>query len=167
MADKIPFDDREREKLSAFLDGEVDAKTAQEIEAKLSQDPDIRRELESLRQTWKLLDRLPRLEPAPDFTQRTMERLTGTGSRRERAPWRVWSLRLTWAAAVLVAAAVGYEGVRFLSRHGQQPAEEQLFKDLRVVDNARPNEHVDDIDFLHQLANPNDPDLFGEDGVGS
>ena len=48
-----------------------------------------------------------------------------------------------------------------------QHTDGQLVKDLLVNDDLRIVEHVDDIDFLHQLANPNDPDLFGEDGVGS
>src|SRR5438067_6571056 len=110
MTEHQPLDDSERERLSAYLDGEVDAKTARAIEAKVSLDPRARHELDSLRRAWDLLDYLPRPEPAADFTHRTLERLTGQRRLPHALPeWRSWSLRAGWAAAVLVAALAGFQ----------------------------------------------------------
>jgi len=170
MADTHPIDDREREQLSAYLDGEVDPQTARSIEAKVSLDPQTRHELESLRRVWGLLDYLPRPEPAADFTHRTLERLSGQRLQPRRAPagaWRSWSLGAAWAAAVLLAALGGFQGMRWHARNLHDNSDQQLVHDLYVIENARVYEHVDDIDFLHKLANPNDPDLFGDDSTGS
>ena len=52
-------------------------------------------------------------------------------------------------------------------RTQHENVDDQLVQDLYVIENARVYEHVDDIDFLHKLANPNDPDLFGDDSAGS
>jgi anti-sigma factor RsiW len=166
MADMQPLDDRDREQLSAYLDGEVDPKTARAIEAKVSLDAQARQELDSLRRTWDLLDYLPRPEPSGDFTHRTLERVAGKRP-RPVVNWRSRLLGLAWAAAVLLAALGGFEGMRWHSRNSYDNADEQLVQDLYVIENARVYEHVDDIDFLHKLANPNDPDLFGDDNTGS
>src|SRR5207302_5548100 len=124
-------------------------------------DPRARHELDSLRRAWDLLDYLPRPEPAADFTHRTLERLTGQRRLPHALPeWRSWSLRAGWAAAVLVAALAGFQGVRLHSRDALDTGDEQLVQDLYVIENVRAFEILDDFDFLHKLANPNDPDLF-------
>src|SRR5436190_13756244 len=114
MADMQPLSDDERDELVAYLDGEVDAETARAVEAKLNRDPRIRTEADALRKSYDLLDFLPRPEPSPSFTQRTMTRasvaypgLTGTVV---RPAWRRWALGLGWAAALLIAGVAGYAG---------------------------------------------------------
>src|SRR5258708_13276813 len=76
MTELSPLDDDERAELIAYLDGELDAKSARRMEAKLNTNPAIRAEAESLKRTWDLLDYLPKSEPSPTFTQRTMHRVT-------------------------------------------------------------------------------------------
>src|SRR5262249_41070651 len=65
--------DEDRANLVAYLDGELDAEAAQALEAKLSVDPTARAEADALKRTWELLDYLPRPEPSPSFTHRTLE----------------------------------------------------------------------------------------------
>ena len=53
--------EREGQQLVAYLDGELDDETNQEIERRLSADPEYRLRLQQLQQAWDLLDELPRL----------------------------------------------------------------------------------------------------------
>src|SRR5947209_12755642 len=106
-----PLDDDEREDLVAYLDGEADDDTARRVEAKLSLDPAARAEADTLRRTWELLDFLPRAEPSPSFTHRTLERVQPVRSTMVRPPprpWRRWALAAGWAAAVVAAAVGGF-----------------------------------------------------------
>jgi anti-sigma factor RsiW len=168
MAD-APLDEKDREDLIAYLDGEADNKTARAIESKLATDPEVRKEADALKKAWDLLEYLPRPEPSPNFTHKTMERLTvqvGGGGRRGR--WRIWLFGSAWAASVLIAAGIGFGGASYLQQKKQAQLEQQLVRELHAVENLRAYEQVDDIDFLHKLANPNDADLFGdENGLGS
>ena len=76
MSTPSSFDDKERADLVAYLDGELDGDAARRIEQKLALDDAARAEATALKKTWDLLDFLPRTEPSPSFTHRTMERLT-------------------------------------------------------------------------------------------
>ncbi len=71
-------------------------------------------------------------------------------------------MALAWAAGILLAAAGGYAGSTFLS--GRDRDDEELVRDLRVIENKRLYEQADDLNFLRQLDHP---DLFGDDGLGS
>ena len=76
MSTPSSFDDKERADLVAYLDGELDGDAARRIEQKLALDDAARAEATALKKTWDLLDFLPRTEPSPSFTHRTMECLT-------------------------------------------------------------------------------------------
>ncbi len=163
MSDKPPLTDEEREELVAYLDGELKGQAAQAVQAKLALDPRYRGEAETLRQTWQMLDFLPRPEASANFSHKTLERLSALRPQVAPPPApprsRAWLKGVGWAAAVVVAAAGGFLAVSFLlPRDG---ADEDLARDLRVIENRRLYEHVDDVDFLWQL---NHPDLFGDDG---
>jgi anti-sigma factor RsiW len=155
--------DREREDLVAFLDGELEGARARDVEARLNVDPRFRAEADALKQTWDLLDHLPRAEPSAGFTHRTLERLAV--ARPPAAAPRRWAAALGWAAAVFVAAAAGYWAGERLAP-APPPAvpaadvEAQLTDHLRVIQNLRPYESVDDIDEVEALGGP---DLFGDD----
>ncbi len=165
-----PLSDEERTHLVAYLDGELDGPAASAMEAKLNTDPRLRAEAATLRRTWELLDFLPKPEPSPMFTSRTMERVSAVRPWRRRLTlpgrWRPLVLGIGWVAAVLIAVAVGFEGEKFLHRRppaipaNQVEIDPQLVRDLRVIENKHWYEHVDDIDFLRALE---DPDLFGEE----
>lgn len=170
MTNQPPVNDEDRADLVAYLDGELQGEAARLLEAKLSQDPRLRAEADSLRQAWELLDYVPRPEPSTDFTSRTLERVAAlpprTGAGHRIGSWRTWALGLSWAAAVFLAAVGGYE---WMSASLQRPApqldepadpDQYLVRDLRVIENKRLYDHVESLDFLREL---DAPDLFGDD----
>ncbi|HXG10610.1 MAG TPA: hypothetical protein VNK04_12685 [Gemmataceae bacterium] len=163
MSEPPPLSDAEREELVAYLDGELDEEAARAVAARINVDPRVRAEAEALRGTWDLLDYLPRPEPSPSFTHRTLQRVSALRlTQPARRPWRVWQIAAGWAAAVVLATLVGFGGMEaFLAR---QPTDEDLIRDLRIIENKRLYEPVDDIDFLRKLAQP---ELFGDDSPGS
>lgn len=171
MDNPPPLDEREQENLSAYLDGELGRQEARAVEAKLSGNAEVRGEAETLRRTWELLDFLPRPEPSPDFTSRTLERLTVAPSRTSSAVVAKdrgrWLRRAGWAAAVLMAAAAGYAGTTAALRPAAVDPDEQLVRDLHLIQNVRGYEAAGDVDFLRKLADADDPELFGEGGPGS
>ncbi len=163
--------DQERADLVAYLDGELDAEASQALETRLARDPAARSELELLRRTWELLDYLPQPEPSATFTHRTLERVgpvrTGTQPRLVRGRLPAWAFGTGWAAAVLLAVAGGYFALTPLLNVAPvkpEPTDQDLVRDLRVIENKRLYELTDDLDFLKDLDHP---DLFGEDAHGS
>ena len=112
--------DEDRDNLAAFLDGELDEKASQALEAKLNRDPEARQVVEAMRQAWSMLEYLPRPEPSPAFTHRTLERLTLALS-RPTSTGRMLSvkrgrrlLKLAWAGAVLLSLTLGVTAGHFL-----------------------------------------------------
>jgi anti-sigma factor RsiW len=77
--DLAPVDQR-TERLVSYLDGELTSEQTEEIEAALHHDPALRKEAESLKQAWDLLDFLPRPEPSPDFTNKTVSQIVSVKS---------------------------------------------------------------------------------------
>jgi anti-sigma factor RsiW len=161
-----PLNDKDRADLVAYLDGELTGEAARAIERKLSLNPAARAEAESLKRTWDLLDYLPRPEPSPHFTQRTLSKLTPIrkGADKEEAERRDWKriwFGVGWAAAVLVSVVLGYQVSKRVSP--REPGEQELVRDLRLIENKRLYDLVDDLDFLRQL---DQPELFGEESTG-
>ncbi len=158
------LNDEDRANLTAYLDGELDEDAAQALEAKLSQDPAARAEVEELRQAWTMLDYLPRPTPSVSFTHRTMEKLSVERRATEtgRVPARAgaaWLRPLGWVAALLLAALLGWS----LSQRIWKPApdpDEPLVRHLPIIEKWRSYELVDDVEFLRAL---DEPDLFGDE----
>jgi anti-sigma factor RsiW len=163
------LNEQDRADLVAYLDGELDEEAAQALEAKLNLDPQARAEADALRQAWGLLDYLPKAEPSPTFTHRTLEKLSlvkKAGSTQIAAPsWRrwPWQAALGWAAALLIAVLAGLGLGRYLGRSAPEDvatADEPMIQHLRVAEMWRYYENAEDLDFVRQLAQP---DLFGDD----
>ncbi len=165
MSDPSRLNDEEREELVAFLDGELTDDDAHKVEAKLNVDARTRAEADALRKTWDLLDFLPSPEPSPNFTNRTLERLgpiRQTQAMRRR--WlRVAVVGAVWAASLLLALAAGFGGMTLALKYSH-PADNDMARDLRVLDNERLYEVGDDMDFLRELDKP---DVFGDEPLGS
>lgn len=162
----------ERAELVAYLDGELDEQATQAVEARIATDPDARAELDALKQTWGMLDYLPRANPSPNFTHRTMEKLTlesvpGTATSKltAAAPARRigWTNMSWWAAGILVAAGLGFWAAPHLLPtpvDSISESDEPLVRHLRIIEKWRYYENVDERDFLDGLAQP---DLFGDE----
>src|SRR5262245_3229058 len=101
MSTPSPIKDEDRADLVAYLDGERDEEAARTLETRITTEPTLRAELEALKRTWELLDYLPKPEPSPNFTNRTLDRITVPEARAARGRRRWVAVR--WAAAVLVA----------------------------------------------------------------
>ena len=166
MPEQPSLSDRERADLVAYLDGELKGEAARKVETQLALNPGARAEADALKRTWELLDFLPRPEPSVDFTHRTVSQIVPVGAGAKAAatvPYRrPWLFSAGWAAAVLMAALTGYTGTRLLVP--KQPGEQDLVRDLSIIENKRLYELAEDMDFLRQLDSP---DLFGEDTAGS
>src|SRR5207237_9849872 len=114
---------------------------------------------------------LPQPEASASFTERTLSKLEPIRhpARKKKSAavgrgavlLRWLALGSGWAAAVLLAAFVGYQAVRGGSPGG--PGEAEMLRDLRVIEHKARYDLVDDLDFLRRL---DQPDLFGEDGRG-
>jgi anti-sigma factor RsiW len=165
--------EEEWEDLIAYLDGELDAKTARSLETKISTDPKLHAEAQVLRRTWELLDYLPRPEPSPAFASLTLSRVSGLQLIESRSPagnqWHPWVMGVSWLAALFLAGMIGYAGFSLAvpqklvatTAGAQDPAnvDALLVQDLRVIENKRLYELAEDVKFLRGL---DDPDLFGD-----
>jgi anti-sigma factor RsiW len=164
MTDSLqPVNDDERDDIVAYLDGELPPAAARAVESKLQVSASIRAEADAFKRTWDLLDYLPRPGPSASFTHRTLERVSVMQPRiampRRMLPWRLLAFGVGWAAALVVAGAVGFASVGPRTPP-REPADEELARDLRVIENKKLYERVEDLDFLKQLDNP---ELFGDD----
>ncbi len=159
MSEHQPITEQERAELVAYLDGELRGEAARAMEAKLSLHPRMRAEAESLKRAWDMLELLPRAEPSPQFTERTLSRLALAQSPRRQPRWLQ---ALGYAAAILATFAAGWGGYALLVPW--HPGQRELVRDLRIIENFRFYEPAGDMGFLSQLAQP---DLFGEEHAGS
>jgi ferric-dicitrate binding protein FerR (iron transport regulator) len=151
----------DREALVQYLDGEMDEEQSRVFEARLASNPTLRREAETLKRTWELLDYLPRPVASETFTSRTLEKVETcrmTTLRRRRA-WR-WVGGAAWAAAATAAALLG-----FLTIQPPLPPEpfEPTPEDIRIYEHREYwhyYEKVDSLEFLKALERER---LFPED----
>ena len=80
MADRPPLSDADRADLIAYLDGELTGDARRRLETRLSADPTLRMEADSLKQAWAMLDYLPRPGPSADFATRTLDRVSAVAA---------------------------------------------------------------------------------------
>ena len=104
-----------------YVDGQMTAENEREFERKLERNPELKKQVESLRRTIELLGSLPTHEPKPGFDERVIgrvreEELVGRARMQiSSAPVPVWQhivqVGLGAAAAALVLALVGVPGL--------------------------------------------------------
>lgn len=100
---------QEQENLTAYLDHELDDAGAEQVTADLSRRAEVRKEAETLRKTWELLDYLPRPQAPKSFTEQTLTRLSSTKGilLQQGMKWRRYAIA-GWAACLLTAGAFGF-----------------------------------------------------------
>ena len=136
--------------LSAYLDGELDDPGRARIERLLASDGAAREELSRMRQAWDLLDRLPRAEVDASFTQTTVEMVSLAAGKQE-SPQRRGG-RWLWPLIVVAGlAAAGYGGFA-LGQLAWPDHNEQLLRDLPLVEHLDAYQQAGNIDFLRKLA---------------
>jgi anti-sigma factor RsiW len=175
MGKRPDLSDDDWAELTAYLDGELDKKSARTMESKLNANPSMRAEAEALQKTWQMLDYLPQPEASATFTSKTLERLSivlpAAGQPKAPPLRNPWAFGVGWAAAVLLAGSVGFTGVSLLAPPSAPKGsvadadtdalDQRLVQDLRIIENKRLYEQVDNIEFLMELDRQ---DLFGDDG---
>ena len=120
--------DDQLERLSAYLDGELDALAAQELESALQADEDLQAELASLQQTRNLLRGLPAESAPAHFAQDVLRRAerhhhlgrSAPGGTLRSARW------IPLAAAAVVLVACGLAMVIIAKLSAPQPLVEEL-----------------------------------------
>ena len=143
----------ERSNLVAFLDGELPEAQTQAIAAKLTQSMTARREVDSLRKTWELLDHLNRPQASEDFTARTLTQVESIDGRGDRIASAASALTrkvlagVGWLVAAVVLVLVGYT---ITSRLWPNPSA-RLTRDLSIAESLDAYREVVDIEFLRQL----------------
>lgn len=169
MANSNSLNEQDRADLIAYLDGELDPRASEAVESKLHTDAKVRAEAESLRMTWDLLDYLPRPEPSPNFTHRTMSQLSlMTSTRAPVKQRRHWLQRIGWTAAVIAAVGIGYAVTGWaMPRKDGNLTDEQVNSlvknsDARVKDRVEVYRRFNDLQFFIELDRP---ELFGGDGT--
>ena len=144
-------DDDVTEALTAYLDGELDATAAMEIENRLARDPQFRSQLQSLQSTWDLLDGLPEVDLSEDFVKTTMELVVAESLKdRRSAPisWSKFSRNLVFVVVPISLLMISF----FTSRNLQTERHRQLVAHYHVIENLDHFEKLDyDYDFLIQL----------------
>lgn len=153
--------DQEMEELTAYLDGELDAEAARVVEHRLGSDESYRQKLHRLESAWRLLDHLPAAEADEKFTQTTVEMLAvaaeeEVASAASAAKGRRWIRGLLAASLLIAAGLLGY----VLIGNAANRENENLVRDLPVIENVELYRHIDSVDFLMQLEHEG---LFAED----
>ena len=105
------IDDTLREQLVAYLDGELPPEEASEVERRVREDPEVARELATLRETDALLDLYPGPTRQVDLTSRVVDRA------RRRGRLRRLRSALALAASILILT-----GIWLVVRDGGEPA---------------------------------------------
>ena len=144
--------EREGQQLVAYLDGELDDETNQEIERRLSADPEYRLRLQQLQQAWDLLDELPRLSRDEGFTRSTVE-FVALSARQELKETQQWSRpgkHKTLFIRVVITVSAGILGL-FLGDWFFGREHRQLLDDLEVISEFDQYRLTEDFEFLQDL----------------
>jgi anti-sigma factor RsiW len=141
-----------QEELVAYLDGELDTASEQELEHRLAVDAEAREELHRLERAWSALDHLPRAEVDGTFTQSTIEMVAYHAEEEvqlieKTSAWRRRVGVLLGIACLLLAGMGGYWMVQRLA----PDPNEQLVRDLPVLENLDQYTQVDSVEFLRML----------------
>jgi anti-sigma-K factor RskA len=155
------YDEAAQAQLVAYLDGELDADESRQVEQRLTDDEQCRLQLKQLEEAWGLLDELPRAEADDTFTRTTVAMIAVAAEQdaqqaevgRRRRSWFGWTCT---AAAVTVAAAVGF----YAARYRFDRPNRQIVADLPVIENVDVYRYADSVEWLEML---NEAELFADD----
>ncbi len=144
----------ERANLAAYIDGELTENEARAIATKLSFSPTARREVESLKKTWELLEYLPRPKASQDFPDRTITSLLSLDAKR--VSWeQATSAWLGPAAKLTVCLAVAAASIAFgfaLTRWAWPDPAARMARELSLAEHLEEYQEVGSFEFLEDLA---------------
>ncbi len=143
----------QRSNLVAYLDSELEAPAAQEIEQILADNPVARHDIEMLTRTAELLDVLPRHKASTEFIERTMSsiRLDEVRQPLSEQPWfqraRRGAVVAGWAVGLALSALFGFT----LTSRWIPDESQQLIEELSFLQNLDIYTEVQDVEFLREL----------------
>jgi anti-sigma-K factor RskA len=144
----------DRANLAAYIDGELTENESRAIATKLSLSPTARREVESLKKTWELLEFLPRPNASLIFSERTLTSVRSLETRaglwdQTAGTWFAQATKLAVCAVVAVAAL----GLGFtLTRWVWPDPLDRLVRDLSLAEHLDEYKEVGSFEFLEELA---------------
>jgi hypothetical protein len=144
------------EQLVAYLDGELDGESCRRIEELLAVDPEVRRKLHWLEQTWEALDELETAPVGEDFTRTTMEMVALAAEEDvrkslEEAPRRRRRTWLLCGGGMLAAGLAGFLAFTLIASNPNRELNKALVQNLPVLENLDKYQQVQDIKFLRML----------------
>jgi len=140
------------EQLVAYLDGELDDEGTRRVEELLASDPKVRETLERLENTWEMLDNLGRARVDEVFSQSTLEMVAARAAddvekQQAEAPRLRRRRWLIGTAGMLAALVAGFVAVMLF----WPDPNEQLLRDLPVLERLDQYRQIDDVEFLELL----------------
>lgn len=154
MNDEIEQPDSQLdEQLVAYLEGELNAEAAREVEALLAGDEAVRARLQLLDRSWQMLDELDTADAGDEFTRSTMELVVVEAGREAesesfKALWRRW---LAWLLTPLALVASLAAGLATVVQFAPDP--DRALADARpVLENLDEYRQVDDVALVRLLA---------------
>jgi len=154
MAKITRLSSEQRENLTAYLDGELDEASTQDIEQVLAVSEVARHEVDMLSRTWDMLNVLPTHRASEEFTRKTMTNLraaeqggAGAAGQMVYRNARRGVVLAMWGG---VLVACGYLG--FMATNHWVPNEsEELLDDYDVINNLHKYSEIGDVEFLKIL----------------
>lgn len=146
------------EEIVAYLDGELDAASAAQVERRMAEDSQYGQRVRDLERAWDALDALQRAEADDGFTRSTVEIVAlraGEDVQQQKSSGALRQ-RMVWAAATILALASSAAGYIWLSEVLSGP-NQQLVRDLPVIERVDEYLHADSVEFLQKLQ---DEELF-------
>ena len=155
-----------RKQLSAYLDGELQARRAAEVRAHLQSCERCTREAEQVRTVWRLLDHAEELEPSRHFATRFWQRVRRAPAGQSAAPRQARRRFLPRWASALTAAAVALIALSLYVAHMSRPSDRDVIRNLKVIEqleavrklNLEPGlvpdlDVIENLDILENLTN--------------
>ena len=167
--------DAQLSELVAYLDGELDDQTNDQVERKLVADPGFRRYAESLDRTWQLLDSLGDAPASGAFTQKTLASIASLAPEPDATNPRSVVTRLRslplvriamWFSAAFVGTSAGLLLARVEGPAKSSSQDVQLLQHLDLLEHYEKYYPVPNADFLNDIAAKKKP-LNGGDAKGN
>ena len=161
MADQSPkngLEESVRERLVAYLDGELSDKESQAIERQLSSDDQLRSELQGLDQAWNALDALPVETAGNDFTKSTIAMVVDDVKQQAKKEQSVFIAPMRhvgrWGryAAYACLIGLGFLSAVMITSYRDR----QLLRDLPEILHAHTLSQVGDLEFLQAWSERSD-----------
>jgi hypothetical protein len=147
----------ERANLTAYLDGELTENESSVIAAKLAVSGTARKEAESLKRTWEMLESLPLPKASVDLPDRTFTSLRSLQSKGSY--WEEWFQKLFalgMRGALLLIISLASLGLGFWAIRAVWPdPTARLARDLSLAEHLKEYQEAGSFEFLEALAKSN------------